>query len=336
MCEKEMSKNYYFVTCHSANDFCVCKDREDYIHLNNKMGISAFKKDTLLYGGSLMSNHYHIIIRSQDVVSFIKSVNGSYSKYFNKKYGFRGHLWLKRSGIDEIPYYNNSLLKDKLLYSIGNSSRHNVCYSTVMYPWNTSRVYFNEPKVENNEIFSLSQRKKVKLLNAIDQKKFLPRRLVLPESYRMSEDGLLLPESFIDKSLVRRLFNSQSSFYYNLKFPSTTEVRNRSLKADKLKHKLSNSTNPKKREHLQKQIENELHPQLVKQTDEMVCAELFAICEEYQIPLMKPLNSDTRRPIKISEFKIVMREIRNRMKHITQKQCSRCMSVKLELIKKYW
>ncbi|MDO4961545.1 MAG: transposase [Eubacteriales bacterium] len=46
----------------------------------------------------LMTNHFHLLIKTNDihVGNMVRSVLSAYAKYFNKKYGFEGHLFDKR------------------------------------------------------------------------------------------------------------------------------------------------------------------------------------------------------------------------------------------------
>lgn len=72
-----------------------------------------------LYSFCLMPNHYHMLVSPVDndienLILFMKKVNGGYAKYFNEKYKRSGYLWqgkykrilIKRDGhFLYIPYY---------------------------------------------------------------------------------------------------------------------------------------------------------------------------------------------------------------------------------------
>ncbi|MFA6676948.1 MAG: hypothetical protein WCS34_05085 [Bacteroidales bacterium] len=327
---------YYFVSMHAKNDYCIFKDEEDYRTMNNILGISVSKNDAVCLGASIMSNHYHIDASCLNFTKLLKSINVSYTAYYNKKYSHKGTVWNGRSKKAKIYFDDFIKSRDKLHYSIGNAARHKLCISPMLYRWNSSRVYFEKKEIENNEIFSLTERKRVKLLTKEEQKKFLPQKMVLPDTYMMNQNGLILPESYIEKSYVERIFHSQSKLYRKLNTKSYTENYNRKVKVEQLKRKLDRAKSQLEKDYIQKKINHELDPSLVKQSDTMVCAELFNICREKNIPFMKSLPSNPKRQINSFEFHEILNSLRDRFIHITQKQCSRCMGVDLQSIKQHW
>lgn len=72
------------------------EDREVYLVLLQKY---VAEYDVEIYSYCLMTNHTHDVMvpPEEDSLSCLfHDLNGAYSKYFNKKYGYCGHLWQKR------------------------------------------------------------------------------------------------------------------------------------------------------------------------------------------------------------------------------------------------
>jgi REP element-mobilizing transposase RayT len=63
----------------------------------------------LLHCYCLMTNHFHMLITTKEteIWHIMKRIMGNYAKYFNQKYGFKGHLFDSRyvSCITEDPRY---------------------------------------------------------------------------------------------------------------------------------------------------------------------------------------------------------------------------------------
>lgn len=64
----------------------------DYIHANNCLCLAAHKTDSSLLAYSIMSNHAHIGVRTEDPHEFMKAYRYPYNRYFNQRYGRKGML----------------------------------------------------------------------------------------------------------------------------------------------------------------------------------------------------------------------------------------------------
>jgi len=56
------------------------------------------KYEVTLHSYCLMSNHYHLLIETQqeNLSKFMRALNAQYAAYFNRKYKRVGHLWQGR------------------------------------------------------------------------------------------------------------------------------------------------------------------------------------------------------------------------------------------------
>ncbi|NQT49616.1 transposase [Candidatus Kuenenbacteria bacterium] len=117
--------NIYFITCRTigAYKFFV----EDYAKQIIKLQIRKAQKKfgIKIYGYVILSNHYHILIKSshwRDVPKFLQIVNGGSTFLLNRKQGFeRRGMWNERWAkqiLTEKSFFN------VLGYILGNPYKH--------------------------------------------------------------------------------------------------------------------------------------------------------------------------------------------------------------------
>lgn len=113
------------------------KDYEQYLKIVKK---AKRKYRMLLLAYCLMTNHVHMLIKSEipaNISKFMHRVNRVYAGYFNEKYGKVGHLWQGR-------FKNKSILKDDYLvacaeYIEGNPVRSGIVRYVTEYNWSSYR-----------------------------------------------------------------------------------------------------------------------------------------------------------------------------------------------------
>lgn len=91
-------------------------DKEEYLKLIKKyQNLFGYK----VYAYCIMTTHAHFIIDSlgADISKFMKSINLSYSIYFNKKYSRHGHLFQDR--------FKSKLIKDDKYLILASAYIHN-------------------------------------------------------------------------------------------------------------------------------------------------------------------------------------------------------------------
>ena len=335
---KELDNNsnqinkYYHLHELSYLRYCIFRQERDYRTMMNIMGIAAFRTKTNIYAFDLPVNHFHIIIRTAKISEFITYIKRSFSHYCKKNYGFTDPAFKGRCGREVLPTFE--LIKEKTLYTLRNVDHHGYYFSFLENPWSSSRLYFEHHEVKEGKIFSIIDQKEVKLLlDPKAQSKFLPYGMTLPQNYLMDERGYILPESFIDKSLVEYFFTTKFQLFKTLHFKTNTEIRNLNIKLSKLKVKYNRSNKADKIQ-IQKYIDKLTNGDVVKHSYDTINAELFKICNEFRYPIMDRRHSDSSpHP---AQLKHVIREIRLRLPHVRQTQCSRAMRLPLGEIQKYW
>lgn len=115
--------------------FREAQDYKEYLHL-----LSKYKKqyDFKLYCFCLMPNHVHLImqIEKRELVNKImRSLNLSYTLYFNSKYKTVGHLWQDRFKSKIIA--QDTYLLECIEYIEANPTRTGLSWYVDDYPWSS-------------------------------------------------------------------------------------------------------------------------------------------------------------------------------------------------------
>jgi REP element-mobilizing transposase RayT len=76
----------------------IFKDNNDRKRFLELLGKYLGKYENRCYAWVLMPNHYHILVRisASNLGMMMRRINGSYARYFNKKYNRRGYVFMDR------------------------------------------------------------------------------------------------------------------------------------------------------------------------------------------------------------------------------------------------
>ena len=196
-----MKKTYHL--CLSGGNEVMCRHDRDYIHANNCLCLAAHKTDSSLLAYSIMSNHTHIGVRTEDPYAFMKAFRYPYNRYFNQRYGRKGILGERhffQSEIDGI-YHFLAMIS----YILRNALHHGVSATPFGYRYSSIRALFRE---------ELGYFEDPKLMPKKSQYHFLPGNDPLPDGFKMDASGLILPQSVIDIADVEHQFSTARTFLY--------------------------------------------------------------------------------------------------------------------------
>ena len=116
----------------------IFKTTADFQMYLTKLEYWSNSYDVELHAWVLMSNHLHLLItpNSDDSIpEMMKRVAGSYSRYFNKRYGLTGTLWESR--FKNVPVLNQSHVEQIKTYIEQNPVRAGICVSPAKYRWSS-------------------------------------------------------------------------------------------------------------------------------------------------------------------------------------------------------
>jgi putative transposase len=85
----------------------------------------------------LMPTHYHFVLdgRRDDFSRALHRLNGGYAKWFNKRYGYRNHLFGDRFGAREV--LSESHLLEVVRYVVMNPVRAGLCRHPREWRWSS-------------------------------------------------------------------------------------------------------------------------------------------------------------------------------------------------------
>lgn len=212
-------KKIYFITTGNLENAVLFRDDEDFTAGMNYVAIVAARHSRVkVVAFILMSNHVHFVLigTREDVEAFTQDFKVRYSLYFSRKYGVKGLL--KRNEIDfrEIDLAPDSM-EQTIAYVLMNCVAANICYQANQYPWGTGNIYFNPSRPVGRVLGSMSGREKERL--------FHTNYNTLPSNWIVSDEGVILPQNYVDVGFVERCFGTPKRMGYFLQNSSKAKKR---------------------------------------------------------------------------------------------------------------
>ena len=123
---------------------------EDYKRFKETIGRMVRRFDIEVHGYVLMSNHYHLLIRTRqaNLSRAIQWLGLSYSMWFNRRYNRSGHLFQGR--FKSFVIENNRYFTAMCLYIHRNHIRAGIAKDLADYPWSSYLAYV-DPKQGRRE-----------------------------------------------------------------------------------------------------------------------------------------------------------------------------------------
>ncbi len=115
-------------------------DDEDYKIFLKLIQAGMEKWQCQLHAYCLMTNHYHALIETseEEIGKFVKYVSQNYAMYFNRKYGYKGHVFEGRfvSGLVK----QDSYFLQTSRYIHLNPVKAYMAKTPEQYPWSSYRI----------------------------------------------------------------------------------------------------------------------------------------------------------------------------------------------------
>lgn len=196
-----MKKTYHL--CLSAGDEIMFRDLKDYNRGFNCFALALYKSNSTGLVESFMSNHFHLMIQTEDPKEFMYNMRQPYSKYFNRKYCRTGRLGEKHHFQLEINGLHHHLAA--MSYTLRNALHHGIVPIPYAYPHSSVNAIFRKEMGKTSEEILLPQK---------SYYRYIGRRAEYPSSYKMNKNGLFLRESVLDLAQVENMFVTPRSFDY--------------------------------------------------------------------------------------------------------------------------
>ena len=117
--------------------FCDVADRQIFLHYLK----SQISENFEVYGYCLMTNHIHMIVKSDTLSKSIHDLATVYAMWFNKKYKRIGSLFQDRFRSENIETENYFICC--LRYILRNPVKAGICHQIASYPWSSYSAYFS-------------------------------------------------------------------------------------------------------------------------------------------------------------------------------------------------
>ena len=208
---------YFFITTEHLEDSLWFRDMEDFKAGMNLVALLATTLNISILSFILMSNHVHFVLIGsyEEAQRFINLLKQYHSRYLWKKYGIKETLQGIVVDIQEIELSDESIEK-VIAYTQMNSVAANICTFPADYPWGSGSCFFRVKPVKGTPIRQLSGREQARILRT---RKKVPKHLLL------SDDGYILPESYVSVKFVEGLFQTPKRMQYFLQNSSKAKKR---------------------------------------------------------------------------------------------------------------
>ena len=179
------------------------RDLEDYNRGFNCFALALYRSNSTGLVESFMSNHFHLMIQTEDPKEFMYNMRQPYSKYFNRKYCRNGRLGEKHHFQLEISGLHHHLAA--MSYTLRNALHHGVSPIPYAYPHSSVNSIFRKEMGKTSDERLIPQK---------SYYKYIGRRAEYPSSYKMNKNGLFRRESVLDIAQVENMFVTPRSFDY--------------------------------------------------------------------------------------------------------------------------
>lgn len=211
-------------TYHIWNDSnkVIFRDEKDYIIFINKIAIFSHITNTLIIGYSVLSTHFHLIVKTTDLTKFNELLSKSYTKYFNNKYYCEGIIFNINNRV--LVTINEVIIA--LNYVLKNALHHNLVEHPLSYRYSSVNQYFRREIYEKEYLEWIEQSLNVRKPSELNRKDFrkLFGRFDVPDSFQVINNVEIKPDSFISIKIVEGLYKNSRNFIYNINKGLSEEI----------------------------------------------------------------------------------------------------------------
>lgn len=213
-------KKCYLISTEHLEKMLWFRSEEDFKVGMNYVAIQAAANPKItVLAFVLMSNHVHFVVMGdiEDVLAFVNQFKTRYSKYIQKKYGIKELLRRNKIHVKAVDPSEFESIQRVIAYVQMNPVAANICSHPVQYPWGTGNTFFNEAVPVAKRLGDYSKHVLGRLLHSECDS--------LPPDWRITADGYILPECYVDVTTVEKTFRSPNRMNYF--YSSSSKARKR-------------------------------------------------------------------------------------------------------------
>ena len=139
---KKSETGYYHLIARGNGSQILFADRQDHLQYLSLLERFSREFSVTVLAYCLMNTHVHLILHDPDdnVSTFMRKIDTSYSMFFNNKHERNGHLFQDRYKSEVIESENYLLTAFR--YVLNNPQKAGIC-SAKEFEWNSYRCYGN-------------------------------------------------------------------------------------------------------------------------------------------------------------------------------------------------
>lgn len=205
-------EGYYHICTDGLSRKLLFRDRNDYIYGMNDIPACLQLIEGEIICFSLMPNHVHFIVHTsaENAKRFIENYKKRLSGRLMRKYNEPHSLSRLGTLIKDID--SEDYLKTAIAYVLRNPLAANMVCLPNTYRWGSGYLYFRQSEItlctnRTQRLGELTRRKMWEYTGV---------RSELPENYTIDNEGVILPENYINPKIAERIFGSPKQFLYYL------------------------------------------------------------------------------------------------------------------------
>ncbi len=214
-------KNIYHVC--SQSPIIVFRKEADYIHAINRLASCAYSTRTEILAFCIMSTHFHLIIMGDNVDDFISLYKRNITFHHYSTYNTRIKVQVGKRLL-----MNNYEILIALNYVIKNPVHHGVTETPLSYEYSSIYCYF-QGDLNRGNLFYRDRviNKNIKRAGDIHGRKYrqLFSSLKVAEDYRVLNNTVVLPDSFINIDFAETIYENPRKFLFQINRPLAEDVK---------------------------------------------------------------------------------------------------------------
>ncbi len=131
----------YHVILRGIDRMMIFHEEDDYQMFLNLLRLEICKTFEI-YCYCLMSNHVHLIVKSDTLSAHIRHIASIYAMWFNHKHKRCGYLFQDRFRSE--PVEEEGYLLRCFRYILKNPVKAGLCKKAISYKWSSYKMYFNK------------------------------------------------------------------------------------------------------------------------------------------------------------------------------------------------
>ncbi len=199
----------------------IFRNENDYLVAISRLAACASATSTEIWAYSFMSNHFHLIVRTEKIEKFIRLFKINVTRHHNSRYHahIQINIWCRE-------LMNEGEIRTAVNYVLKNPIHHKIVDVAFKYPYSSAHVYFRD-KIYTDEYYSgehIEQKcLKPSELDSVVYRELFVRHKV-SDKVLVKDGRAVLPESFVAVSIIERLYSNVRDFLFHMNKPMKEEL----------------------------------------------------------------------------------------------------------------